>query len=81
MFDMQQFICSVRIRSILWDVSCEEYCSKTKKYDARLEVCREMCEGLDTFEVDEYNRNLNLLKTAVHIHCLLNGKNPKQLIN
>ena len=37
--------------------------------------------GFDTLEVDKYNRNLNVFKTVIHLHCLLDGKNQKTLIN
>ena len=61
-FVTEQFSHLIRTRPVLWDVSYEEYCDKTKIQDALLEVCTEMYEGLD-----KCNRNRNVFKTVIHL--------------
>jgi chloramphenicol O-acetyltransferase len=80
-FDTEQFIHLIRVRPVLWDISCEEYSNNTKKQGSWLEVCTEMYEGFDTFEVykrneiSKYNRNPNWFTTVIHWHCILTRRN------
>lgn len=50
-----------------------------QKHKDRLKIYREMYERFNTFEVEKYNRSLKLFKTLIHLYCLPNCKNQKQL--
>ena len=74
----------IRIRPVLCDIYCKEYCDKTKKTGCLAGGVQKAIRGVTHFEVGKRNEipkqniNVNLITSVIQFHCSIKGRHQKQ---